>query len=109
MYSNYILKNITTKVVSYLLKPINKTKIKEAVENWKEMKKSTINTQNQNIDEVLDHLKKEGFMKSKISVPISDGYEFIEVNDIIRSEERRVGKECRCGRWKEKCKEIGKK
>src|SRR5690625_7721396 len=47
------------------------------------MKRSTINTQHQNIDEVLEHLKKEGFMKSNISVPISDGYEFIEVNDII--------------------------
>src|SRR5690625_7367055 len=47
------------------------------------MKKNTLNTQNQNIDEVLDHLKKEGFMKSKISVPVSDGYEFIEVNEII--------------------------
>src|SRR5690625_7871304 len=47
------------------------------------MKKNTLNTQNQNIDEVLDHLKKEGFIKSKISVPVSDGYEFIEVNDIM--------------------------
>lgn len=82
-YSEYALKAFKAKAVSYLLKPIDETELKEAVENWKEMKKSTINTQNQNIDEVLDHLKKEGFMKSKISVPISDGYEFIEVNDII--------------------------
>ena len=32
---------------------------------------------------MVDHLKKEGFMKSKIAVPITDGYEFIEVDQII--------------------------
>lgn len=82
-YSEYAVKAFKAKAVSYLLKPIDEIELKEAVENWIETKKNTNNTQNQNIDEVLEHLKKEGFMRSKISVPISDGYEFIEVNDII--------------------------
>src|SRR5690625_2499177 len=45
-YSEYALKAFKAKAVSYLLKPIDETELKEAVENWKEMKKSTTNTQN---------------------------------------------------------------
>lgn len=82
-YSEYALKAFKAKAVSYLLKPLDESELKEAIDNWIKIRKNTLDSQNQNIDEVLEYLKKEGFMKSKISVPISDGYEFIEVNDII--------------------------
>ena len=69
-YSEYALKAFKAKAVSYLLKPIDETELKEAIAR--------------DIHDLIPkHMKKEGFMKSKISVPISDGYEFIEVNDII--------------------------
>lgn len=81
-YSEYALEAFKAKAINYLLKPIDEDELKETIDAWMERKKNS-EDQGQNIDELLEHLKKEGFMKSKISVPISDGYEFIEVNDII--------------------------
>ncbi|HUH35376.1 MAG TPA: LytTR family DNA-binding domain-containing protein [Moheibacter sp.] len=81
-YSEYAIKAFKAKAISYLLKPIDEEELKETIENWAQEKNKN-HANEQNIDELIDQLKKEGFMKSKISVPISDGYEFVEVNDIL--------------------------
>src|SRR5690606_32191115 len=38
---------------------------------------------NEEVEKLLEHLKKEGILKNKIAVPITDGMEFIEVTKII--------------------------
>src|SRR5699024_4218829 len=82
-YSEYALQAFKTKAISYLLKPIDEDELKNVVINWKEERHTQKAPQTKKIEKLLEHLKKEGFMKSKISVPVSDGYEFIEVNDIM--------------------------
>jgi len=82
-YSEYALQAFKAKAINYLLKPIDEEELKEAVQNWEKNKRNNYSNNSENIKLLLDHLKKEGFMKSKISVPVSDGYEFIEVNEII--------------------------
>lgn len=81
-YSQYALKAFKAKAVDYLLKPIDEQELEEVVQSWKTQRESA-GIQSENIDQLLDYLKKEGFMKSKISVPVSDGYEFVEVSTIV--------------------------
>ena len=46
------------------------------------MRKNTKNS-SQKIDGLLDYLRKEGILKNKIALPVADGIEFVEVNDIM--------------------------
>lgn len=82
-YSEYALQAFKAKAISYLLKPIDEDELKEVVTSWKEQQNQPQAGGLQDIDSLLDYLKKEGFMESKISLPVSDGYEFIEVNHIL--------------------------
>ncbi len=81
-YSEYALQAFKAKAISYLLKPIDEDELKEVVLTWRK-ERFQQPQKLQDIESLLDYLKKEGFMESKISVPITDGYEFIEVNQII--------------------------
>lgn len=81
-YSEYALQAFKAKAISYLLKPIDEEELKTVISFWKEERDRKQTAKVQDIDSLLEHLKKEGFMKSKISVPVTDGYEFIEVNRI---------------------------
>lgn len=79
-YSQYAVKAFKAKAVNYLLKPVDETELLEAVTQWQnEQKKDT----QKGLDELLEYLKKEGSLKNKIAVPVSDGYEFIEIEDIL--------------------------
>ncbi len=82
-YSEYALQAFKAKAISYLLKPLDEDELKEAVLSWKKERSQRQSGKFQDIEGLLGYLKKEGFMESKISVPVSDGYEFVEVNRII--------------------------
>lgn len=82
-YSQYAIQAFKAKACNYLLKPIDEQELKDAVTTWKKEKKNEPSSPSTDIDLLLDHLKKEGSLKSKISVPVSDGFEFIEVNNIM--------------------------
>lgn len=82
-YNQYAIQAFKTKAISYLLKPIDEDELREVLDMWLKEKEKKDSLNNKNIDALVDHLKKEGFMKSKIAVPITDGYEFIEVDQII--------------------------
>lgn len=82
-YNQYAIRAFKTKAISYLLKPIDEDELREVLDLWLKEKEKKDSLSNKNIDALVDHLKKEGFMKSKIAVPITDGYEFIEVDQII--------------------------
>jgi len=82
-YSEYALQAFIARAISYLLKPIDEDELKAVVTSWEEERDQRQTAKVQDIDSLLEHLKKEGFMKSKISVPVTDGYEFIEVDQIV--------------------------
>lgn len=82
-YSEYALRAFKSKALNYLLKPIDGDELKDVVGNWAQKRATGKTVQPQNIDDALRYLKKRESMKSKISVPVSDGYDFIEINTIM--------------------------
>ncbi|MDG4945250.1 LytTR family DNA-binding domain-containing protein [Weeksellaceae bacterium KMM 9713] len=81
-YSEYAIEAFKTHAISYLLKPIDETELLEAVGHWRKTRDNEEDV-DQDISELISHLKREGFMKSKISVPVAGGYRYLEVDNII--------------------------
>ena len=80
-YSQYAVQAFKAQAINYLLKPIDEDELKEAIDAWQ-----TNNNKDKNSEEInrlLKHLKKEGLLESKITIPISDGYEFVDVKEIL--------------------------
>lgn len=82
-YSQYALQAFKAQAFNYLLKPIDEQEFKDVIETWKKERMIRGSNPSPNIEQLLEHFKREGTLKSKISVPVSDGYEFIEVNNIM--------------------------
>lgn len=82
-YSQYAIQAFKAQACNYLLKPIDEQELAEAVAAWKADRQKRGSGLPKQIDQVLEHLKKEGSLRSKISVPVSDGFEFIEVDRIM--------------------------
>lgn len=82
-YSQYAARAFKAKAVDYLLKPIDENEFLEAVQHWKEERQNKKNLSSERVEELLTYLKREGILKNKIAVPVSEGYEFIETNDIL--------------------------
>ncbi len=81
-YSRYAIQAFKAKAVYYLLKPIDEEELKEAIKLWRE--KSLTNGEASNeIHNLLNHLKQENILKNKIAIPVSDGLEFVEVQNIL--------------------------
>ena len=82
-YSKYAVQAFKAKAVNYLLKPIDEQELKVAIDEWKDSREKNAKNSSQKIDGLLDYLKKEGILKNKIALPVADGIEFVEVNDIM--------------------------
>lgn len=82
-YSQYAAQAFKAKAVNYLLKPIDETEFETAVQQWKEEREMKNNISSERMDELLSYMKREGILKNKIAVPFSDGFEFLETNDIL--------------------------
>lgn len=82
-YSQYAVQAFKAKAINYLLKPIDEQELKEAISEWKEMKDRKEGSSAQKVNDLLDYLKKEGILKNKIALPVADGIEFIDVNNIM--------------------------
>src|SRR5690554_2248979 len=80
-YSQYAIQAFKAQAINYLLKPIDENELKEAVLNWKE--KYNQKKGSEEINRLLTHLKKEGLLESKIAVPISEGFEFLDIKEIL--------------------------
>jgi len=78
---NHAIKAFKYMAIDYLLKPIDITKLKQALE------RAAYNIENRNFkdhsNELLTALKSSNYEKHKIAVPTSDGYEFIYTCDIL--------------------------
>ena len=93
-YSQYAVQAFKAQAINYLLKPIDEDELKEAIDAWQtnyNKDKNSLNTfiaflkteNSEEINRLLKHLKKEGLLESKITIPISDGYEFVDVKEIL--------------------------
>lgn len=82
-YNQYAVQAFKTKAVDYLLKPIDETEFHASVLRWKKEKEKRKNHSSERLDELLGYMKREGILKNKIAVPVLEGYEFIETNDIL--------------------------
>lgn len=82
-YSQYAVQAFKARAINYLLKPIDGDELTAAVDEWKTELPNKQGNADAQLDQLLEHLKKEGILKRKISIPISDGYEFIEVDRIM--------------------------
>lgn len=83
-YQEYILDALRLSAVDYLLKPIRTSDLLNAVEkaSQKKLDKEAIKRY-----EVLKHnLDQETEQQTKITIPSSDGYDFVKVSEIIRCE-----------------------
>lgn len=81
-YSQYATQAFKARAFDYLMKPIDEDELKETLQDWQNKQKNK-EAQGEHLNELLDYLKREGILKTKIALPISDGYEFIEVDDIM--------------------------
>lgn len=81
-YDNYILKAFDYAAVGYVLKPIDKNKLRIAIEN---AKKRIAEKQHNNIDVLLSYIKDNSSL-DKIGIPTQDGMTFVNCNEIIRCE-----------------------
>jgi two-component system, LytTR family, response regulator len=82
-YSKYAVKAFQYRAFSYLLKPVDEDELREIVELWKEKKKKDVRlTSREEIGALLNDLKNQGALKNKIAVPVSDGFEFVELDSI---------------------------
>lgn len=82
-YSQYAAQAFKAKAVNYLLKPIDETEFETAVLQWKQEREMKNNLPSEKMNELLDHMKREGILKNKIAVPVTEGFEFIETNEIL--------------------------
>lgn len=77
-YQEYALQAFDVAAIGYLLKPIQIEKLVQAVEKVKEKLKE----QSKERIELLQHTWKEEKV-SKVALPISEGFLFVELNDIM--------------------------
>jgi two-component system LytT family response regulator len=83
-YNEYGLDALKISAVDYLLKPVKTEDLVNAVNKAKiKIEKSTKLEKYENLIFNLNHF---GDQKTKLTIPGSDGYEFVAVEDIIRCE-----------------------
>ncbi|UII23993.1 LytR/AlgR family response regulator transcription factor [Fulvivirga ligni] len=81
-YEDYAIKAIKFSALDYLLKPIDISELKEAVEKTRERRKEM--DYNKNLHNLVSNIK--GFEQKRISLSTMEGVEFIKTEDIIRLE-----------------------
>ncbi|MGZ5192070.1 MAG: LytR/AlgR family response regulator transcription factor [Flavisolibacter sp.] len=79
-HDQFAAKAFRISAVDYLLKPIDATDLKSAVKKAEE--KIQLQQGHANIENLLENIRQPS-THQKIALPIKDGYEFVEINQII--------------------------
>ena len=83
-YSDYAIEAIQHCAIGYIVKPIDDSELKSAVENaLKNRKLKTALEKNQTL---IENLKNQQSTDSKIIIPSQKGLDFVKISDIIRCE-----------------------
>lgn len=84
-YEEYALKAIKFSALDYLLKPIKVAEVKDALDKVRERRaKNILSTAPTSY--LKDYLKTSGSGLSKIVIPVNDGYNIIDMKDIVYCE-----------------------
>jgi two-component system LytT family response regulator len=81
-YDQFAVKAFRLSAIDYLMKPIERPLLKEAVERL-ERRKRPIEIQQEKISQLLNNIKNPGSANPKITVPNRDGLDLIPVQQII--------------------------
>lgn len=81
-YSQYAVKAFKANAINYLLKPLDEEELRNALLTYMADKEQSKRTP-ENLEELLSSFVREKTSKDKIAIPVSDGIEFINVEDII--------------------------
>jgi two-component system, LytTR family, response regulator len=81
-FSQYALKAIKYSALDYILKPVDIKELKAAIKKVME-RKNRFQTK-RNYETLFENLKSQ--VPTKLAIPISDGMEYLNINDIIRLE-----------------------
>jgi len=82
-FDQYALKAFRYSALDYLLKPVEKSELAEAIEKVKKSNNHTI--QQTQVDLLLNAIKDPQTSYSKILLPAQDGLEFVALDEIIRA------------------------
>ena len=82
-FREYAYEGYDLDVIDYLLKPIDNNSLGEAINRVSESKRSW---QKQILTEIYSKINSPNTVFSKIVLPTSSGYEFVEISDILRCE-----------------------
>lgn len=82
-HSEYAIEAFRAGALNYLLKPVDEDDLKIILETWKEKSSEELNENQKKIEEMMLNFHQKGLMRRKISVPISGGYQFLEVENIM--------------------------
>ncbi len=82
-YSQYALKAFKYKAFDYLMKPISQDDLKISVEKFLLKRHRPSHGEEPDMAHFIELLKKDKIISAKIAVPVSEGLEFVKVNDII--------------------------
>ena len=82
-HHHYALKAIKHSALDYLLKPVDKTELPQAVEKFKHNEQHQVN---ERMSFLLKNDAKEPGELNQIILNVREGYIFAEINDIIRCE-----------------------
>lgn len=83
-YDQYAIKAFKFSAFDYLLKPVDEIELINSVRKFENQKKN--NTQNTNFEHLLEVFKSGQTAVKRIALPTLEGFEFVEVEKIIRCE-----------------------
>lgn len=83
-YDQYAIKAFKFSAFDYLLKPVDEDELVNAVKKLENQKKNT--SINSNFEHLLEVFKAGQTAVKKIALPTFEGFEFIEISEIIRCE-----------------------
>lgn len=83
-YDQYAIKAFKFSAFDYLLKPVDEVELINSVRNFEN--KSKKSTQNGNLEHLLEVFKSGQTAVKRIALPTLEGFEFVEVEKIVRCE-----------------------
>lgn len=83
-YSDYAIEAIQHCAIGYIVKPIDDSELKSAVENA--LKNRKLKTALEKNKTLIENLKNQQSTDSKIIIPSQKGLDFVKISDIIRCE-----------------------
>ncbi len=81
-YDQFAIKAFRTSAIDYLMKPVDRTLLREAVDRLS-VRHNLANSQTPNISALIDYIKNPLRTNHKIALPHHDGVDLVHVNNII--------------------------